>query len=99
MSEASIKEMIKSNRAQAIEMECATLFLGSYRHKLPLGALLLVSDLPRAENGIKTKESSESVFETFMAGHVETGVEILHLTRKMLTAKVKGARRESPFID
>jgi AMP nucleosidase len=45
-------------RPQAIEMECATLFMASYSHKLPLGALLLISDLPLMPEGVKTKRSS-----------------------------------------
>ncbi|MGE3954205.1 MAG: AMP nucleosidase [Parachlamydiales bacterium] len=89
------KERLKENRAQALEMECATLFLASYRHKLPLGALLLVSDLPLARDGIKTKESSKFVFDTYMADHVEMGVEILHRTKSMKKRHVKGIRREA----
>ncbi len=85
------KDRLKANRAQAIEMECATLFLASYRHKLPLGALLLISDLPL--DRAKTKESSEVVFEKHTKEHVELGVLILNKTREMLKAHVKGASR------
>jgi AMP nucleosidase len=84
---------LKNNRSQAIEMECATLFLASYRYKFPMGALLLVSDLPLAKDGVKTKKSSELVFEHYMSDHVEKGVEMLQRTRKMLEARVKGIRR------
>lgn len=86
-------DQLKENRAQAIEMECATLFLASYRHKLPLGALLVVSDLPLEHKGSKTKESSASIFDRFMADHVDRGVHILNHTREKLKARVKGARR------
>ncbi len=89
------KERLKENRAQALEMECATLFLASYRHKAPLGALLLVSDLPLARDGIKTKESSQFVFDEYMADHVEMGVEILHKAKNMRKRHVKGIRRET----
>ncbi|MCE2983709.1 MAG: AMP nucleosidase, partial [Parachlamydia sp.] len=61
------KLRLQSTRPQAIEMECATLFISSYWHKLPLGALLLVSDLPMNKEGIKTKKSSENVFNNFTA--------------------------------
>lgn len=87
------KERIKKTRPQAIEMECATLFLASYRQKLPLGALLIISDLPLDQEGIKTKESSASLFTTYMADHIERGVRILHQTRSMLSTHVKGIRR------
>jgi AMP nucleosidase len=58
-------------------MECATLFVASYKYKLPLGALLMVSDLPLNRHGIKTKESAKFVYETYMADHVDKGVETL----------------------
>ncbi len=64
-------------------MECATLFAASYKRKFTLGALLLISDLPLDPEGIKTKESSEFVYENHMADHVERGVDILKLARQM----------------
>ncbi len=78
-------------RAQGIEMECATLFAASYKRKFTLGSLLLVSDLPLAEGGIKTKQSSKSVFDRFMPDHIEKGVEILKVAREMQASHVKGA--------
>lgn len=85
------KSRLKSSKAQAIEMECATLFAASYKRKFTLGALLLVSDLPLNLDGIKTKRSSEFVYETYMADHVNKGVEILKAARKMQMSQVKGA--------
>ena len=35
------RSRLKATRPQSIEMECATLFMAGYSHKLPLGALLL----------------------------------------------------------
>jgi AMP nucleosidase len=87
------KERLKETRAQAIEMECATLFLASYQRKLPLGALLLISDLPLNADGIKTKRSSEFVFEEYTADHVEKGVRIMHRMREMQRQHVKGTFR------
>ncbi len=85
------KNRLKSSKAQAIEMECATLFIASYKRKFTLGALLLVSDLPLNNDGIKTKEGSARVFEKFSADHVEKGINILHLARIMQGHHVKGA--------
>lgn len=68
---------LKATRAQAIEMECATLFIASYKNRLPLGALLLISDLPLDSDGIKTKKHAESVYTNFTEDHVEKGVAIL----------------------
>ncbi len=86
---------LKETRPQAIEMECATLFIASYRHKLPLGALLLISDLPLERNGYKTKKSSASVFEKHTKEHVEMGVIVLTEVEIALKKQVKGAFRGS----
>jgi AMP nucleosidase len=91
----SFIEQLEISRAQAIEMECATLFMASYNYKLPLGALLLVSDLPLAPQGlgIKTKESSNSVYAKHTAEHVELGVKILKKVDESLEQNAKGAFR------
>lgn len=85
------KTRLKATKAQAIEMECATLFAASYKRKFTLGALLLISDLPLNSDGIKTKKSSEFVFEKYMPDHVEKGIAILKAARAMQAQNVKGA--------
>lgn len=91
----AFKERLKKARAQAIEMECATLFAASYKRKFPLAALLLISDLPLEKEGIKTKQSSQMVFETFTPDHVEKGVAIMRTLKDKL--KEKRARKQSLF--
>jgi AMP nucleosidase len=85
------KSLLKATKAQAIEMECATLFAASYKRKFTLGALLLISDLPLNHNGIKTKKSSDFVYERYMPDHIEKGVQILKAARAMQDKHVKGA--------
>ncbi len=85
------KNRLKATKAQGIEMECATLFAASYKRKFTLGALLLVSDLPLNHDGVKTKQSSQWVYDNFMADHVEKGVRILKVAREMQSKHVKGA--------
>lgn len=85
------KNRLKATKAQGIEMECATLFAASYKRKFTLGALLLISDLPLNSDGLKTKKSSEFVFEKYMPDHVEKGVAILKAARTMQAQNVKGA--------
>lgn len=85
------KNQLKATKAQAIEMECATLFAASYKRKFTLGALLLISDLPLNNSGLKTKERSNFVYENYTADHVEKGVEVLKASRKMQSHLVKGA--------
>lgn len=85
------KEKLKETKAQAIEMECATLFTASYKRKFTLGALLLISDLPLERNGVKTKQSSEFIYKNFMPDHIEKGVAILKRSREMQDLLIKGA--------
>ncbi len=85
------KNRLKVTKAQGIEMECATLFVASYKRKFTLGALLLISDLPLDQEGIKTKKSSQWVFDTYTEEHVEKGIRILKEARDMQSKKIKGA--------
>lgn len=85
------KTRLKATKAQAIEMECATLFAASYKRKFTLGALLLISDLPLNHNGMKTKKSAASVFDNYTADHVEKGIAILQVARAMQAQNIKGA--------
>lgn len=85
------KSRLKATKAQAIEMECATLFSASYKRRFTLGALLLISDLPLNRDGIKTKKSSESVYDRYMPDHVEKGIAALKVARSMQESHIKGA--------
>lgn len=80
---SDFKRKLQESRAQSVEMECATLFAAGYHHHLPMGALLLISDIPLNMEGIKTKKSSEGVFGSFMAQHVQLGVDIMLLLQKV----------------
>lgn len=86
---------LKATRPQSLEMECATLFMAGYSHKLPLGALLLISDLPLSQEGIKTKKSSEFVFQSYTQDHVEKGVKIMKSLDHALKADAQGIFRGS----
>ncbi len=85
------KSMLTMTKAQAIEMECATLFAASYKRKFTLGALLLISDLPLMHEGFKTKKSSDFVYERYMPDHLEKGIQIVKAARGMQTRHIKGA--------
>jgi AMP nucleosidase len=91
----SFRERLQATRPQAIEMECATLFMASYRYKLPLGALLLISDLPLSREGIKTKSSAASVFVRHTQQHVDVGVKIMKTIDSAIKQQVKGVFRGS----
>ncbi len=69
------KAQLWEERCLAIEMECATLFITGFASKVPIGALLLVSDLPLKQ--IKTKKSANSVFRDFTDQHIEFGIKAM----------------------
>lgn len=69
------KAQLYEERALAIEMESATLFIAGFASKVPIGALLLVSDLPLTRGGIKTKKSAKAVFRQFTDLHLEVGIK------------------------
>jgi AMP nucleosidase len=69
------KAQLYEERALAIEMESATLFIAGFASKVPIGALLLVSDLPLKRGGIKTKRSAKAVFRQFTDLHLEVGIK------------------------
>ncbi len=87
------KHRLETTRPQAIEMESATLFMASYRYKLPLGALLLISDLPLGHEGIKTKISSNLVYTNYTADHVEKGIRIIQSLDNSIHKQAKGVFR------
>lgn len=91
----NFKDRLKASRAQSIEMECATLFIAGYHQRLPLGALLLISDLPLNMNGIKTKQSSKLVFENYTRDHVEKGVKVIQALDVAIKNQARGVFRGS----
>ncbi len=64
-------------RVIAVEMECAALFIACFASKVPVGALLLVSDCPLKKDGIKTKKSAKKVFKKYTDVHIDLGIEIM----------------------
>jgi AMP nucleosidase len=71
------KSKLYSQRVLGIEMECAALFVAGFASKVPIGAFLLVSDLPLRKDGIKTKKSGSSVLEKYTQKHLEIGIQAM----------------------
>lgn len=69
------KARLYEERALCIDMECATLFIAGFVSKVPIGSLLLVSDLPLQRGGIKTGKSARGVFRQFTDLHLEVGIK------------------------
>ncbi|MFV0471772.1 MAG: AMP nucleosidase [Paludibacteraceae bacterium] len=71
------KEYLRGTRAMAIDMETATLFSAGFYNGISTGALLLISDMPLQEDGIKTSESDKKVTANFVEEHLNIGVKSL----------------------
>jgi len=83
------RETLESQKVGGIEMECATLFSAGFSRNLNVGALLLISDLPRTRRGIKTKQSSKMVFKKYAEPHMKLGINVLRHIRDMEQGLVK----------
>ncbi|MBI4399084.1 MAG: AMP nucleosidase [Candidatus Omnitrophica bacterium] len=77
------RNRLEKERAIAIEMECSALFIAGFRRKVPIGTLLLVSDLPLKKEGIKSQKISTWVFEKFSGLHLDTGVRTLREIQRL----------------
>ncbi len=75
--DSKFKKYLKKTRAMAIDMETATLFTVGFFNSIPIGALLLVSDMPMMEEGVKTAESDSKVTSNYVREHLEIGVKAL----------------------
>ncbi len=80
----SFKQNLVDLNVDAYELECATLFTCAGFRRISLGALLLVSDLPLQDGGIKTKALDALVYERYMPDHIEKGIETLMTYQKGL---------------
>ena len=71
------KDYLRKIRAMAIDMETATLFSTGFFNKIPVGALLLVSDQPMVPEGVKTSKSDKKVSANYVEEHIKIGVDSL----------------------
>lgn len=70
-------EYLRNKRILAIDMELATLFTVAYRYEVPIGSVMLVSDMPLRRNGIKGKELQNEVFSRFTDLHLEIAMDVV----------------------
>jgi len=77
-----IRDILKKERVQAIDMECATLFSVGFYYYVPVGALMLISDLPLQPKGIKTSKSASAVFKNHARKHIEAGITCMQNMQK-----------------
>ncbi|MCD8309661.1 MAG: AMP nucleosidase [Prevotellaceae bacterium] len=77
--DTAFKQYLTTTRAMAVDMETATLFSCGLANRIPIGALLLVSDQPMIPEGVKTDESDKLVTRQYAAEHVAMGIESLKM--------------------
>jgi AMP nucleosidase len=70
-------DRLRSMTCIAIDMETATLFIVGHHNRITRGALLLVSDVPLAAEGVKTQESDQRVTEEWSDIHLQLGIEAM----------------------
>jgi len=75
--DTAFKDYLRKTHATGVDMETATLFTAGFANKIPTGALLMISDKPLEEDGVKTEESDRMVTQTFVGEHVLLGIEAL----------------------
>lgn len=71
------KKRLREEKAQVIDMECATIFTVGFAYKIAIGALMLITDMPLKPSGIKTKGSAKKVFDKYAKEHIKIGVNTL----------------------
>ena len=71
------KSYLVKTHATGIDMETATLLTAGFANEIPTGALLMISDKPMDESGVKTEESDKLVTQNFAPEHVNLGIEAL----------------------
>lgn len=76
--DVEFKEYLRKTRSMAIDMETATLFAAGFANKIPVGALLLVSDQPMVPEGVKTDKSDQVVTSNYVDQHIQIGIDALN---------------------
>ena len=68
-------ECLRTQRILAIEMELATLFSVAYRYEVPIGSIMLVSDMPLQRRGIKDKKLHAEIYKNHMQVHLDIAMD------------------------
>ncbi len=84
----NFKEYLKKIRCMGIDMETATIFAVGFANHIPTGALLLITDQPMLNSGIKTEKKDKKVSEKYVSIHLKIGMDSLNqLINNGLTVK------------
>jgi AMP nucleosidase len=69
---------LRQQRILAIEMELGTLFSVAYHYEVPIGSVMLISDMPLQRKGIKDKRLYEEIYSNHMETHLDIAVDAVH---------------------
>jgi AMP nucleosidase len=76
------KSHLEVEKCQAIDMECATLFTVGFVKFVPVGALMMISDLPLKPDGLKTSQLQKKVSSEHTTEHINIGINTLKSMQK-----------------
>ena len=68
-------DYLRRQRILAIEMELATLFSVAYHYEVPIGSIMLVSDLPLQKRGVKSKKLHDKIYSKYMETHLDIAMD------------------------
>lgn len=68
-------DYLREQRILGIEMELATLYSVAYRYEVPIGSIMLVSDMPLQRGGIKDKKLHNEIYAKHMDIHLEIAMD------------------------
>ena len=91
--DTNFREKLLQEKASAIEMECSALFTAGFARKVPVGALMLISDLPLRPDGIKTKKSAKEFFQQYTERHLMLGIDCMQRMNKAKSQDAVNFRR------
>ena len=83
-------DYLRNKRILAIDMELATLFSVAYLYGVPIGSIMLVSDMPLQRRGIKDKKKQYEVFSNYMELHLDLALDAV----KNMDAKWSEVKRK-----
>ena len=76
-------DYLNRQRILAIEMELGTLFSVAYQYEVPIGSIMLVSDMPLKRRGIKDKKLHAKIYSDHMESHLDIALNaVVNLEKK-----------------
>ncbi|MBN2417756.1 MAG: AMP nucleosidase [Deltaproteobacteria bacterium] len=73
---------LRKQRIMAIEMELATLFSVGYNYEVPIGSIMLVSDMPLQRRGIKDRKLHDEIYSKYMDKHIDIALNAVASLRE-----------------